>query len=107
MPIWAYELSPFRLALFIVLCIEFVSLVGLVLARRYGQPRLRTREGINDAVSGTVQVIGVFYGITIGLIAVSVWTTFSNSSELVSKEAASIGALYRDLHGYPEPPRDL
>jgi hypothetical protein len=107
MPLWAYELSPLRLALLMVLCIELVSLVGLVLVRRFGLPHLRMHEGINDAISGSVQSIGVFYGITVGLIAVSVWNTFSNSSDLVSKEAASIGALYRDLGGYPEPPRDL
>jgi len=27
-----------------------------------------------------VQAIGVFYGITVGLIAVGVWNTYSNAS---------------------------
>jgi hypothetical protein len=52
-----------------------------------------------------VQAIGVFYGITVGLIAVGVWNTNSNASELVSKEASSIGALYHDVSGYPDPLR--
>ena len=72
----------------------------------FRSPRLHYHDGANDAVSGTVQAIGVFYGITVGLIAVGVWNTNSNASELVSREAASIGALYRDVGGYPSPLRE-
>lgn len=86
--------------------IEGVALLGLVLVRRLVIPRLHYDDGANDAVSGTVQAIGVFYGITVGLIAVGVWNTHSNAADLVSKEAASIGALYRDVSGYPSPIRD-
>ena len=105
MPLWAYQMSSLYLVLLMVASIEVVSMLGLFLARRLLIPRLRFNDGVNDAVSGTVQAIGVFYGITVGLIAVGVWNTNSNASELVSKEAASIGALYRDVSGYPEPPR--
>src|ERR1051325_1656815 len=107
MPIWAYEMSPLLLVLLMIAVIEVVSLVSLLLVRRFVLPRLRFHDGINDAISGTVQSIGVFYGITVGLIAVGVWNTNSTASELVSKEAASIGALYRDVSGYPEPARDV
>jgi hypothetical protein len=58
-------------------------------------------------MSGTVQAIGVFYGITVGLIAAGVWNTSTNSADLVSKEAAAIGALYRDVSGYPSPHREV
>jgi hypothetical protein len=103
MPIWLYEIPPWRLALLMMVVIELVSLLGLFAARRFLLPSLRFNEGTNDAVSGTVQTIGVFYGITVGLIAVSVWDTNSTSADLVSREAASIGALYRDVSGYPSP----
>jgi hypothetical protein len=106
MPIWLYEIRPLYAAIFMVLLIEGISLLGLFLARRFLLPRFHYSEGINDAVSGTVQAIGVFYGITVGLIAVGVWNTNSNASDLVSKEATSIGALYRDVSGYPAPLRD-
>ena len=89
-----------------VLFIEALALIGLVLVRRFLIPRLHYHDGANDAVSGTVQAIGVFYGITVGLIAVGVWNTNSNASDLVSKEAASIGSLYRDVSAYPSPVRD-
>jgi hypothetical protein len=106
MPLWAYNMSPLLLGVIMIGGIETISLVGLLLIRRFVLPRLHLGEGINDAVSGTVQAIGVFYGITVGLIAVGVWNTNSNASDLVSKEAAAIGALYRDVSGYPSPVRD-
>lgn len=106
MPNWLYEVSPPIAALIIVTFVEFTALIGLVLVRRHLIPRLHYDEGANDAVSGTVQAIGVFYGITVGLIAVGVWNTSSNASELVSKEAVSIGALYRDVSSYPSPLRE-
>jgi hypothetical protein len=104
-PIFLYQIKPLYTAMVLVVLIETASLIGLMLTRRFILPRLNQSEGSNEAVSGTVQAIGVFYGITVGLIAIGVWTTYSNASELVSKEAMSIGALYRDVSGYPQPLR--
>jgi len=106
MPVWLYEISPLQAALVMVVFVETVSLAGLFLTRRFILPRLHYSDGVNDAISGTVQAIGVFYGITVGLIAVGVWNTNSNAGELVSREAASIAALYRDVSSYPAPVRD-
>src|SRR5215212_7135578 len=89
-----------------VVFIETVSLAGLVLARRFVVPRLSYEGDINEAVSGTVQAIGVFYGITVGLIAAGVWSTHATASELASREATSVATLYRDVGGYPPPLRD-
>ena len=105
MPTWLYTIRPLYSAVFLIVSIETISLSGLFLVRRFILPRLHYHEGANDAVSGTVQAIGVFYGITVGLIAVGVWNTNSNASDLVSKEASSLGALYHDVSGYPEPLR--
>jgi hypothetical protein len=105
-PTWLYEVPPPLAALIMVAFVECAALIGLVLTRRHLIPRLHYDDGANDAVSGTVQAIGVFYGITVGLIAVGVWNTSSNASELVSREAVAIGALYRDVSGYPAPLRD-
>ena len=102
---WVYSLPPLPLGLFMVALVEVMSLAGLFLVRRFVQPRLHYSDGVSDAVSGTVQSIGVFYGITIGLIAVGVWNNAANASTLASNEAAIIAALYRDVMSYPEPPR--
>ncbi|MBV9956987.1 MAG: DUF4239 domain-containing protein [Acidobacteria bacterium] len=106
MPIWLYEMSPLRVAITMVVFIEFISLSGLFLARRFVLPRLHYGSEGNEPISGTVQAIGVFYGITVGLIAVGVWNTNDGASDLVSKEATAIASLYRDVSGYPAPVRD-
>src|SRR5215510_3176560 len=106
MPIWLYQVSPILSALLILAFTEIVALIGLMLTRRFILPRLHYHDGANDAVSGTVQAIGVFYGITVGLIAVGVWNTNSSATELVSKEATAIATLHRDFGGYPATFRD-
>ena len=105
MPTWLYDIPPLQAALIMMAFIEVVSLSGLFLARRFILPRIRFSEGVNDGVSGTVQAIGVFYGITVGLIAVGVWNTHSTASDVVSHEAAAVSALYRDVSVYPSPLR--
>lgn len=106
MPLWAYNIPPLLLVLIMVAVIEAISLGGLLLVRRCVLPHLRFHDGINDAVSGTVQAVGVFYGITVGLIAVSAWDSSITASNLVSNEASAIVALHRDVSGYPAPQRE-
>ena len=106
MPIWLYEVSSLTAALVMLVFIECIALLGLLFVRSVVTPKFRYHEGTHEAVSGTVQAIGVFYGITVGLIAVAVWNTNTNAADLVSKEAASIASLYRDVTGYPSPARD-
>jgi hypothetical protein len=43
--------------------------------------------------------------LALGLIAVATWGNFTAVDGLVSKEAANLAALYRDLDGYPPPLR--
>jgi hypothetical protein len=104
-PLWFYNIPLVLLALIMIVGIEAVALFGLVLVRRHLLPRLHFHDGVNDAVSGTVQAIGVFYGITVGLIAAGVWATYSNAGDLMSHEAVAIASLYRDVSSLPEPAR--
>lgn len=103
MPLWIYNLQPFWLALLMVGGMVAVSLLGLELTRRFLKPQFNFHEGVSDAVSATVQAIGVFYGITAGLIAVGIWNTATADAGLVSAEAASIAGLYRDASGLSQP----
>ena len=105
MPLWVYDVPFVPLAMIMIVGIEVIALGGLVLVRRKLLPRLHFHDGVNDAVSGTVQAIGVFYGITVGLIAAGVWNTYSNAGDLISQEAVAIGSLYRDVSSLPEPAR--
>ena len=106
MPEWIYAMPPLRVGVLMVAGVEAIALAGLFLARRFLLPRFRWHDGVTDAISGTVQSIGVFYGLTVGLIAIAVWETHSDASETVSRKAAAIAALYRDVSGYPSPLRE-
>ena len=47
--------------------------------------------------------MAALYSVTLGLIAMASWQNYSGVESLVSKEASTIGVLYRDVGGYPEP----
>jgi hypothetical protein len=78
---------------------------GLFLVRRTVLPRLRIRVEDSEFSGSMLQAIMVFYGLAVALIAVSVFETYSDVSEIVSTEASELGALYRDASSYPEPTR--
>jgi Protein of unknown function (DUF4239) len=67
--------------------------------------RLRLTEEMNNDIIFFASAIAVFYSLTVGLIALGVWTTYSQVENTVSAEATTIGCFYRDVSGYPEPAR--
>ncbi len=101
--LWIYDIPTWSLALLCVAVVTLLALGGLLLSRHFITKRLRFSREINDAVNYFGTAIAALYSVLLGLIAVASWTNFSSISGLVSKEAATIGVLYRDLAGYPEP----
>jgi hypothetical protein len=59
----------------------------------------------NDIVGFFLGTIGLFYGITLGLVAVGTWQSYSDVDTKVDQEAAALAALYRDVSNFPEPKR--
>jgi hypothetical protein len=49
---------------------------------------------------------GVYFGILLGLLALSAYQNFTDTDKLVSQEASRLAGLYRDVSSYPEPGRD-
>jgi len=81
------------------LCVYAV--VGLLLVRRFVLPRLRTQSADSEYTGAMLQAVMGFYGLAVALMAVNVSQTYSDVSKLVSGEATSLAALYRDVSGYP------
>lgn len=102
-----YELPLWLLGSIVIGGFVALSIAGLVLFKAVVERRFRLTEEMNNDVIFFASAIGVFYSLTVGLIAVGVWTTYTEVKDIVSAEAATIGALYRDVSGYPEPPRSL
>jgi hypothetical protein len=56
---------------------------------------------INDVISHFTGIVGIFFGILIGLVAVGVWENYNSSQEKVDAESGNALALYRDCSGLP------
>jgi hypothetical protein len=82
-----------------------IAVVGLLIYRRVTHGRLNLPEDMNNDVIFFASAIGVFYSLTVGLIAVGVWSNYAEVQNIISSEAAALAALYRDVSGYPEPIR--
>ena len=82
-----------------------LSCGGLLLYRRITHGRLNLPEDMNNDVIFFASAISVFYSLTVGLIAVGVWTNYAEMQTTTAQESASMAALYRDVNNFPEPQR--
>jgi hypothetical protein len=102
---WVYDLPDWLFGTLTVALFVAIGLTGLYLTRGQVQRLHIAEHSHNDIVSFYLAAVTVFYGITVGLLAVGTWTTYATVEDKVDHEAASIGALYRDVSEYPEPLR--
>lgn len=100
---WIYDLPTWLFGVLTVALFTTGSCGGLLLTRRWIREHLRISDDTNEAVNAYFAGVGVFYGLLLGLVAVATWQNFDNASALISKEAAALGALYRDVSSYPDP----
>jgi hypothetical protein len=77
----------------------------LLTVRQFVLPHINIRAEDSEFSGTLAQCIMVFYGLSAGLIAVSVFQTYTDVAHVISSEATSIAGLYRDVSGYPEPIR--
>ena len=99
------HLPPWLCGVIIVSTFVVLSIIGLALFQWLTLDRLRLTEEMNNDIIFFASAIAVFYSLTVGLIAVGVWTTYTEVENTVSAEATAIGCFYRDISGYPEPTR--
>jgi hypothetical protein len=104
---WIYNLPNWALCLLIIGIFGFFSTIGILSTRKLARRLMVRTHGQNEAVGIYVSAIGVFYGITLGLITVGASTTFNDISSQVDQEATSIASFYRKISNYPEPTRSI
>lgn len=102
---WIYDIPTWAFGLLTVGTFVVLACAGLILFRATLRHRFRLSDDTNEAVNTYFSGVGVFYGLLLGLVAVATWQNYEDVSGLVSKEAAALGALYRDVSSYPEPYR--
>lgn len=102
---WLYDLPNWLFGVIVVLFFVLYGLVGLFTTRKWVKRQHRQDHSHNDIVSYFLAAITVFYGITLGLLAVATWTNFSNTQDKVDHEAQVVASLYRDINSFPDPLR--
>ena len=102
---WLYDLPNWLFGLIVVLFFSLYGFAGLFTTRTWVKRQHREDHSHNDIVSYFLAAITVFYGITLGLLAVATWTNYSSTQDRVDHEAQTVASLYRDVNSFPEPLR--
>lgn len=101
---WVYDLPNWLFGSLVVGFFVGFAVIGLAIHRRFVL-KIYGRHPHNDLISYYLAAVGVFYGITLGLISVGTYTTYAEIDAEVSTEATTLSALYHDVGSYPEPIR--
>jgi uncharacterized protein involved in cysteine biosynthesis len=102
---WIYALPIWLLALILL-----VVITGLTAAaHRLIRPRVRRLVTVhhdwNHVLGHVLANYGVLYGVLLALVALATFENHADVENVVSREAASLAALFRDVSSYPEPAR--
>ena len=99
---WIYDLPNWLFGTLTLAVTAAVGLGGLYATRRWVRRVHGDRHSHNEVVGYYLGAVCVFYGITLGLLAVATWQTYTDVGTRVGEEAAAVGALYRDVASFPD-----
>ena len=102
---WFYDIPGWISGILVVAAFGLIGIAGLFATRSWVRSLHVVGHSHNDVVGFYLGAITVFYGITLGLLAISTWNTYSDVEGRVDQEAVAVGALYRSVGSYPEPQR--
>jgi hypothetical protein len=99
---WFYETSVWiTLPLFLIVFIG--ASCGIVIVLRPVVARLVADTNDWDRALGhVIGTFGVFFGILLALVAVSVYENLAHTRDVAIEEASRVGALYRAVSGLPD-----
>ena len=100
---WIYDLSNEMFAVGMIGLFVGVYLVGSILVRPILRQFVKNTRASNDVVGYVLSCFCVFYGLLLGLIAVTAYQNASDAGSNATREAASLAALYEDVSRYPDP----
>ena len=100
---WLYDIPTFRLAILFVAAFVGFYWAGCIFLRPLLRQFVKHTSGANDIVGYVLSCFGVFYGLLLGLIAVTAYQNVADAGANVTREAAALSALYEDVSHYPAP----
>lgn len=100
---WVYDLRSETFAILMAAAFIAFYWLGCILLRPLLRQFVRMTPASNDVVGYVLSCFCVFYGLLLGLIAVTAYQNAADTEKNVVHEAASLAALYQDVSGYREP----
>jgi hypothetical protein len=94
---WVYDLPNWLFFLITITFFIVFALLGAFVFSSKLEKMLGLTKEHNNIVSTFLGLSGVFYGITLGLIAVGTFENFNSVEAKVNNESSSIAGLYRDV----------
>jgi hypothetical protein len=102
---WIYDMPRWQGTLLFSAVFVGLTWLGVVLIRPWVRRHAADQPDWDALIGAILAAFVVFYGITLALIAVSSYQSFAAANQVVGREAASLGTLYRAVSNYPEPIR--
>jgi Protein of unknown function (DUF4239) len=94
---WLYDLPNSVFFLITITVFITFSLLGSFLFSEKLEKKLNLKAEHNQIVSIFIGLASVFYGITLGLIAVGTFDNFNAVEDKVNNESSALAALYQDV----------
>jgi amino acid transporter len=104
---WVYDLPNWLFFVITVAVFVIFALLGAFLFSNKLEKKLGLTKEHNSIVSTFLGLSGVFYGITLGLIAVGTFDNFNSTEDKVNNESSSLASLYRDVSILENPEKDV
>jgi Protein of unknown function (DUF4239) len=100
---WIYDLANWQLyALIIALFVGF-ALIGPFLISDTIEKKFGLSYDQNNIVTVYLSLVGAFFGITLGLIAVGTYENFNKVEAIVNDESSALAGLYRNVIMFDNP----
>ncbi len=106
---WMYDLPTWFFGCLTVGLFVVFGLAGLYLTRGWVRRihHFHGEHSQNDIVGFYMAGVTVLYAVSVGLLAIGAWATYSDVEGKVDHEATALGSLYRDVSAFPEPARSI
>ena len=87
-------------AAIVLIMLGFTTAVSRLVRRRWAN---EVQDGHNEVTGLMFQTVGVMYALLLAFVMVSTWEATEAADAVVTQEAATVQALYRDAVSLPEP----
>lgn len=102
---WIYDLPNWLFGVLTIAVTVLIGVGGFYATRKWARRVHLEQHSHNEIVGFYLSGVSLFYGITLGLLAIGTWQAYTEVDSKVDQEASTLAALYRLVSNLPEPPR--